>query len=376
MSPSRYRKLAAVAAVAPWVAVAIAVAKGRAPRGWLGWDLASFRVAAKLLASGHSLYDFAAQSTAYHAEFGRGFDVLFPFAYPPIFAIEMLPLAHVPQAAAWALVFVASLAAVSFAVRAITGDARDAVWVLGTFPGLVGLLAGQFSFFALGLVVLAWTLLERQRSLEAGLALSVLAFKPQLLLFLPLALLFRRDWRALLGLALGAGIQVALCFAVAPHDTLAFPGVLRAFAGYARTHFDDDWSFTWRAFFALLAPGHSLATEAAAAGAVAICAWAGVRAMWRARRDLALCFGAAVLTTLCAAWHAYPYDWVLLAFPFFLLLPRARPSRAVSVALPRLRRVVDLRLAAESRGPRDGRRDPPGAADARRVLGVARSFFV
>src|SRR6185312_9379230 len=137
-------------------------------------------------------------------------DVLFPFAYPPIFAIEMLPLAHVPQAAAWALVFVASLAAVSFAVRAITGDARDAVWVLGTFPGLVGLLAGQFSFFALGLVVLAWTLLERQRSLEAGLALSVLAFKPQLLLFLPLALLFRRDWRALLGLALGAGIQVAL----------------------------------------------------------------------------------------------------------------------------------------------------------------------
>ena len=329
----RYRKLAAAAAVAPWVAVAIAVFRGRAPRGWLGWDLASFRVAANLLAHGRPLYDFAAQSAAYHAEFGNGFDVLFPFAYPPIFAIEMLPLARLPHAGAFALVFVASLAACGWAVRAVTGDARDAAWVLGTFPGLLALLAGQLSFVALALVVVAWSLARKGRELESGLALSLLAFKPQLLFFLPLVFVFRRSLRALGGLAAGVSAQVALCFAVAPRDTLAFPGALRAFAAYATSHFDDDWSYTWRAFFALLVPHHAHATNLAAAGFVALSATAGVVVLWRARRDLDLAFGVAVLATFAAAWHAYPYDWVLLAFPALVLLPRTAPSRAATIAL-------------------------------------------
>ena len=41
----------------------------------------------------------------------------------------------------------------------------------------------------------------------------------------------------------------------------------------------------------------------------------------------------AVLATFAAAWHAYAYDWVVLAFPVFVLLPRARLSRSLAAAL-------------------------------------------
>lgn len=316
------------------VAVVLAVSQGRAPRGWLGWDLAAFRVAGKVFLSGAPIYDFAAQDAAYHLEYGKGFDVLYPFAYPPIFAIETLPLALMPHAVAYALVVVASILAASVAVRKLTGDARDVVWITATLPGLLALLAGQFSLVALALFTACHALLEKKRPITAGLVLSVLAFKPQLLLFVPFVFLARRDARrGLVGLALGLVAQVAACFAIAPRDTLAFPAALRTFNAYVATKFTDELAFTWRAFFALLAPGHAPVTNALAACAIAACAAFGVTTAWRARADLDRCFAVLVLTTLACAWHASAYDWVILALPVFVLAPRARSSRVATLAL-------------------------------------------
>ncbi len=316
------------------VAVALGVAQGRAPRGWLGWDLAAFRVAGKVFASGKPIYDFSAQAAAYHAEYGKGFDVLYPFAYPPIFAIETLPLSWMPHEVAYALVAIASLLSASVVMRKLTGDARDVVWITATLPGMLALLAGQFSLIALGLVTACHALLKKERPIAAGLVLSLLAFKPQLLLFVPALFVIRRDARrALVGLAAGLAAQVALCFAIAPRDTLAFPAALRTFNAYVASKFTDDLAFTWRAFFALLAPGHAPITNALAACAIVACAAFGVVSAWRARADLDRCFAILVLTTLACAWHASAYDWVILALPIVVLVPRASPSRAESIAL-------------------------------------------
>lgn len=326
------RKLAAAASLAIFVAVVIGVAQGHAPRGWLGWDLASFRAAGRLLLSGTSIYDYDAQRAAHAAEFGaHAFAEVYPFGYPPQFAMEMVPLAKLPHEIAFGLVLVVSLAAGALAARSLTGNARDVAFVTATAPGVLALLAGQLSFVALGIVALCHALLVRKRSTAAGLVLSLLAFKPQLLVFLPFVFLFRKDLRALGGLALGAALQVGACFLFDARDTLAWPRALAAFDAFAMKQ-GDEWSFTWRTFFAA-ASGRSEASVWIAMIVVALCAAAGIYAMWRARRDLDACFALAVLTTFVAALHCFAYDWVILACPLMLLLPRARPSRRAWLVL-------------------------------------------
>lgn len=326
------RKLAAAASLAIFVAVAIGVARGHAPRGWLGWDLASFRAAGRLLLAGSSIYDYDALRAAHAAEFGaRGFTEVYPFGYPPQFAMAMVPLAKLPHELAFGVVLLASLAAAALSARALTGDARNVVFVTATAPGVLALLAGQLSFVALGVVALCHTLVARKRSLAAGLVLSTLAFKPQLLVFLPFVFLFRKDLRALAGLALGVAVQVGACFAFDARDTVAWPRAVRTFDAFANNQ-GDEWSFTWRTFFAA-ASAHNTTSAWIAIVFVLACAAAGVFAMWRARRDLDLCFALAVLTTFAAALHCFAYDWVVLACPLMLLLPRVRPSRRAWIVL-------------------------------------------
>ncbi len=330
---SRLVPLLALASVAPWIAVAAGVARGKAPPGWLGWDMASFRVASRLWLEGKPLYDFAAQAQARDRAFGPAFDVPYPFSYPPIFAIELVPLAKLPQTIAFLTIWIASVVVLAIAARRVTGRALDALWVTASFPGLLGLLAGQFVFLALGVLVATWALLQRERPLMAGLVVSLLAFKPQLLLFVPLVFLLHRPARrGLLGLVIGVVAQLAICLIAAPADTRAFPSALGRFNAYVATHFKDTLSFTWRAFFAVALPGHAALTSMLALVAMLACAVVGVLAMWRSRADLEALLAIAVLTTLAATWHCAPYDWVLIALPAWLLLPRAEPSsRALRV---------------------------------------------
>ena len=330
----RFLPLLALASVAPWVAVGLGVARGKAPPGWLGWDLASFRVASQLWLHHQPLYDFAAQAQAHERAFGPAFDVPYPFSYPPIFAIELAPLAELPQSPAFAVVWFASLVVLAIAARRVTGRLSDALWVTASFPGLLALLAGQFVFFALGILVATHALLRRERPVTAGLVASLLAFKPQLLLFLPLVFAMqRRARRGLFGLAAGVAAQLAICLVAAPSDTRAFPAALGRFNSYVATHFKDTLSFTWRAFFALALPGHGTLAAGCAAVAMVACAAVGVVAMWRARADTDACLAIAVLATLASTWHCAPYDWVLLALPAWLLLPRTSPSRGALRAI-------------------------------------------
>ncbi|HSQ66598.1 MAG TPA: hypothetical protein VLM85_25430, partial [Polyangiaceae bacterium] len=131
----------------------------------------------------------------------------------------------------------------------------------------------------------------------------------------------------------GVAAQLAICLVAAPSDTRAFPAALGRFNSYVATHFKDTLSFTWRAFFALALPGHGTLAAGCAAIAMVACAALGVVAMWRAREDTDACLAIAVLATLASTWHCAPYDWVLLALPAWLLLPRTSPSRGALRAI-------------------------------------------
>jgi hypothetical protein len=61
---------------------------------------------------------------------------------------------------------------------------------LGLFPTAFGLMVGQPVALVVAAVAAAWWFAQRKWSVAAGLALSVIAIKPQLALLVPLCLLF------------------------------------------------------------------------------------------------------------------------------------------------------------------------------------------
>ncbi len=81
---------------------------------------------------------------------------------------------------------------------------------LALFPVAFALLLGQVVIVVAAAVTLSWWLLRRNQELLAGLALAVLALKPNLALLVPFALLVAGRRRAFLGWALGSVALAAL----------------------------------------------------------------------------------------------------------------------------------------------------------------------
>ncbi|UYN94727.1 MAG: DUF2029 domain-containing protein [Enhydrobacter sp.] len=139
------------------------------------------------------------QNTLYvsHIPFELGFR---PFLYPPLWLLAVLPFGLLPLKAAVALFLVLTAGAALLALRAI-GLRWPAVAAVLTAPAAVWIvLAGQNTFLSLALLYGGLTLLER-RPVLAGVLLGCLAYKPQIWLLVPVALLCAREWRALLSLA-------------------------------------------------------------------------------------------------------------------------------------------------------------------------------
>lgn len=149
------------------------------------------------------------------------FEVLFrPFLYPPIWLLILLPFGLVAVGKAYGL-FMAATAALATALQGrrdwwgwlavVTSPA--AVWVV---------LAGQNTFLSVALLHGGLHLLGRA-PVAAGILLGLLAYKPQILALVPLALLAARQWRALAATAATVIVLSVLSLGVfGPSFWLAF----------------------------------------------------------------------------------------------------------------------------------------------------------
>jgi hypothetical protein len=117
-----------------------------------------------------------------------------PFLNPPPLVWLAMPFTALPFGLAllvWtALVFGAALLAwyLTAPGGALTRAAYLAMF-LGLFPTAFGLLVGQPVALVVAAVALAWWFAQRRWSVAAGLALSLIAIKPQLALLVPACLL-------------------------------------------------------------------------------------------------------------------------------------------------------------------------------------------
>jgi hypothetical protein len=261
------------------------------------------------------IYDSASLLAFQHA-IGPGRDFS-PFPYPSFYLLFLLPLGLLPLGAAWILWSAAGLAAYLAAIFAGRRWNGALPFVLLSPASMVALASGQNSLFSAALIIGGMRHLSA-KPLLAGVLLGLAAFKPQLGLLIPLALIAARAWRSL---AAGAATILALGTAA----TLAFgPGVWSGWLGALGRQWTDyvaEGNVT-RLKMPTIAAGleGAGASQALALGAqlaallvVAVTVWV----IFRRRRD-GLATAALFAGCFVATPYALFYDLPLAAFAILL----------------------------------------------------------
>jgi alpha-1,2-mannosyltransferase len=188
-------------------------------------DFSCFWTAATFALQGHaaSAYDNAAVAAFEHKMHFYADNGVAPFMYPPTFLLLCMPLALLPHDLAKLVFTLAGLIPLLICLRRIWPAQRRWLPFLA-FPGLM-LTAGcgQTSFLAAACFGGGMLLLDGSPFL-AGMCLGLLACKPHLVLFVPIALLAAGRWRALAGVAASAlGLIVLSWMVLGTHVWLQFP---------------------------------------------------------------------------------------------------------------------------------------------------------
>lgn len=243
---------------------------------------------------------------------------VYPWHYPPTYQLLILPLALLPYLPAYLSFIALSVLAYVAALRRLL-DWPDATFLLLAFPGaFVCFLHGQNSLFTAALFALAVSA-GPKKPLIAGLCFGLLAYKPQLGLLVPVALLAAGQWSAFAGAAV---------------TVLGFAGIATAVFGFP----------LWRAFFQhttmvrsimerALVPWEKMPTafvflrwlgipqELAYAGqiAVAVAAAGIVFVVWR-RQGPSLLAGAVLVCASLLVWpYVFDYELAILAVPLAII---------------------------------------------------------
>ncbi len=147
-----------------------------------------------------------------------GFDSFYPFTYPPDFLLALGWLRDFAYARAKLLWTLAGLAALLPAAWYLFRPRYPWLCIaalLASPAALLNLVIGQTAFFSTALLLGGLALLPR-RPVLAGLAFGLLTLKPQLGILLPILLLARGEYRAILSATLTAGTLIALSCALLP----------------------------------------------------------------------------------------------------------------------------------------------------------------
>ena len=301
-----------------------------------GEDFLNFWSGARLAVTGDwaSIYNITAFHDFQVAVVGHTID-LYHYSYPPTLLVLTAPFALLPYPAAW--VAWQGLGWLAFATALRVMAPRHWLLVALAWPAVfVNALGGQAGCWTAAIIGWGLILLPR-RPIVAGLVLSLLAVKPQIAWLVPLALLAGREWRALIGAAIGAAM--ALIVAELWFGSAIWPAYAEQAALLKRVILEDGTG-TWHrmiSIFVLVRHMGAPLILAYGAQAVASGAVAGIvlTAWYRGSPHRV-----ALLVTgmLVGSIYVSDYDCVMIAFPAVYLWhhagPNGRMATVLAAALP------------------------------------------
>jgi alpha-1,2-mannosyltransferase len=251
-----------------------------------------------------------------YADRFRGPVLFRPFLYPPIWLLLLLPFGLLAVATSYGVFMVLTAAAAT----AFEGRRDGWGWLaVITSPAAVWVvLAGQNTFLSVALFYGGLRLLDRSPA-AAGILLGLLAYKPQIWVLVPLALLAARQWRALAWTAATVAVLSLASLGVFGLDFwLAFLDAARE-AGSARVA-NIMFERIYMHMVTLVAAARIVGLSPGVAGAIQLAgAVVAVAAVWFAfRRHRSGEARTAVLMT--ATFLVSPYT---LNYDLLLLMPAA-----------------------------------------------------
>lgn len=295
----------------------------------VGTDFLQYYTAGYIARAGDRarLYDLEYQAALEARIIGPELQDFFGFILPPFMAWLFWPFTLLPYGLSftlWSIVGLLGLwMSLKFLLTPVTPPRPAFMWSLTWFPIFAAIAFGQNSLLSLFLFALAYHLWRQERPFWAGMAASLLAYKPQLLLGLGFLWLlrWRKDWRALLGLGAGGSALVLLCFVTLPTASHAYIDFaltvlpeLPELAGRQIWH-----TQTFHEFWLLLLPGLPGVANVLRWILVGIGGVAFVRFYRRYREEKPLLYAGMMGFLIWTSPHTNIYDMSLLLIPALLL---------------------------------------------------------
>ncbi len=256
-------------------------------------------------------YDWAVHSARQRAISRQTDDGYYPWGYPPPYLFVAGALALMPYLVSIFAWILSTLAFQVWTTVAICGTSRAVLWVLAASPTYINASVAHTGFLIAGLIGIGVHLLISS-PITAGVALGLLAFKPQFGLLLPVALVAGGYWRTIFAAILTIVLMTAasvIAFGIEPWQ--AFPGQLERIADTFRTgRVNFAMLISVYGFGRTLGLGHAAALVPQAL--VSLAAAAMVFRLWRGDDAFALKAAGLVAASLLASPYLFPYDLPVL----------------------------------------------------------------
>ena len=336
----RYAKIAAVALWLTWL-LSVVLGPGLMDLAGqvVGTDYLAFYAVGRTLrlGDGARLYDLEYQFDLQRQIIDPTFQDVYLYLMPPYLTWVFYPLAGLPYLASFALWSVLGLAGLWWGIRLVgsTTPKQTFIWVLTFFPIFASVSFGENALLSLTLFCVTYWLWMRDHPWLAGLACSLLLYKPYFVIGVVLLWLlrWREDWRALLGFGLGGAALVILCFVTLPEASIAYIdvvfGILPKLPSWGS---GQIWhAQTIHEFLLFLLPGQKVLADVLRWLLNLAGLWGFVQFWRQHRQSRPLLYAAAVCFTQWVIPHAMIYDLSPLVIPAVLLLG-ARARSPLSLA--------------------------------------------
>jgi hypothetical protein len=327
-TPRRARLHAAALVVGLWAVTAINFATPgvRTLNNHIkGEDWAHFwavgRVAARHDPRG--IYDVETLRTEFARATGDAEPPTFVPVYGPQLALALVPFGVLPYGAALILWWAAAALTYYYCCRTVwrrypeLGSERHLLLFAAAYPGFWQLfIHGQTTWIALACFTVLWWSLRENRVVPAGIALGLLAYKPQLAIAVVVLLLVRKSWPVLLLAAVTVAAQAAICLLWFGAEVFrAYASILSALPRISELLEPKTFQLvSLRGFFLLLGASTRWANILWPIPAAVV-----LSVVVQRQRGFDLSFALLLVATILAGVHTSVYDLVLLA-PAFIIL--------------------------------------------------------